>query len=276
LSEVQRDLPPEIATAPAPAPRPEVPKKRARINAMRFFLNQFDYEGKDPSVVYPADPLLVHRGRCSCTAAGTGGRSDLAVCVGNRHVHLRSHHLSGAAGGGGASGGRANSPPSCLAVGPCFGRPAARPAAPRRHEIGLLAASSRWPKCAVKERHHLPTDLQIRHISVEVDPVQAPQIERDLPVENLIDRYRCGHDRQPGPPTHALTSGSVSRRRAIGGDSVGPPPRHRPPATISSIPTTQLGGPRLASLDDRFLGRGGSRPPTGTVARERGRQPGRD
>ena len=29
-------------------------KKRARINAMRFFLNQFDYEDKDPSVVYPA------------------------------------------------------------------------------------------------------------------------------------------------------------------------------------------------------------------------------
>ena len=40
-------------------------KKRARINAMRFFLNQFDYEGKDPSVVYAADPLLVQRGRDS-------------------------------------------------------------------------------------------------------------------------------------------------------------------------------------------------------------------
>ena len=38
-------------------------KKRARINAMRFFLNQFDYDDKDASVVYPADPLLVRRGR---------------------------------------------------------------------------------------------------------------------------------------------------------------------------------------------------------------------
>jgi polyphosphate kinase 2 len=36
-------------------------KKRARINAMRFFLNQFDYENKDASVVYPPDPLIVHR-----------------------------------------------------------------------------------------------------------------------------------------------------------------------------------------------------------------------
>ncbi len=38
-------------------------KKRARINAMRAYLNQFDYEGKDTSVVYPPDPLIVRRGR---------------------------------------------------------------------------------------------------------------------------------------------------------------------------------------------------------------------
>ena len=40
-------------------------KKRARINAMRFFLNQFDYEDKDTSVVYDPDPLIVQRGRDS-------------------------------------------------------------------------------------------------------------------------------------------------------------------------------------------------------------------
>ena len=38
-------------------------KKRARINAMRHFLDQFDYEGKDPDVVGPADPQLVKRAR---------------------------------------------------------------------------------------------------------------------------------------------------------------------------------------------------------------------
>src|SRR6187200_2304351 len=36
-------------------------KKRARINAMRFFLNQFEYENKDTSVVHPPDPLIVQR-----------------------------------------------------------------------------------------------------------------------------------------------------------------------------------------------------------------------
>jgi hypothetical protein len=30
---------------------------------MRFFLNQFDYEGKDPEVVGRPDPLLVIRSK---------------------------------------------------------------------------------------------------------------------------------------------------------------------------------------------------------------------
>ena len=38
-------------------------KKRGRINAMRAFLNQFDYEGKDTSVVYPPDDLIVRRAK---------------------------------------------------------------------------------------------------------------------------------------------------------------------------------------------------------------------
>ncbi|HET9647641.1 MAG TPA: polyphosphate kinase 2 [Microlunatus sp.] len=38
-------------------------KKRARINAMRFFLSQFEYDDKDSSVVYDPDPKLVKRAR---------------------------------------------------------------------------------------------------------------------------------------------------------------------------------------------------------------------
>jgi len=38
-------------------------KKRGRINAMRYFLSQFEYAGKDHSVVGVPDPLLVMRGR---------------------------------------------------------------------------------------------------------------------------------------------------------------------------------------------------------------------
>ncbi|MBV7411603.1 polyphosphate kinase 2 [Dermabacteraceae bacterium TAE3-ERU27] len=38
-------------------------KKRARINAMRYFLSQFEYEGKNHEVVGQPDPLLVMRGK---------------------------------------------------------------------------------------------------------------------------------------------------------------------------------------------------------------------
>jgi len=38
-------------------------KKRARINAMRFFLDRFDYDGKDRQVVFPADTRIVQRGK---------------------------------------------------------------------------------------------------------------------------------------------------------------------------------------------------------------------
>ena len=37
-------------------------KKRARLNAMRYFLSQFQYDGKDRDVVGQPDPLLVKRG----------------------------------------------------------------------------------------------------------------------------------------------------------------------------------------------------------------------
>ena len=37
-------------------------KKRARVNAMRSFLSQFDYEGKNAAVVGPPDPKIVQRG----------------------------------------------------------------------------------------------------------------------------------------------------------------------------------------------------------------------
>lgn len=37
-------------------------KKRARINAMRYFLSRFEYDGKDHAVVGTPDPLIVQRG----------------------------------------------------------------------------------------------------------------------------------------------------------------------------------------------------------------------
>ena len=38
-------------------------RKRARINAMRHFLNRFDYDDKDTQVVFDPDPKIVRRGK---------------------------------------------------------------------------------------------------------------------------------------------------------------------------------------------------------------------
>jgi polyphosphate kinase len=38
-------------------------KKRGRVNALRAYLNQFEYAGRDDSVVYPADELIVRRAK---------------------------------------------------------------------------------------------------------------------------------------------------------------------------------------------------------------------
>jgi len=38
-------------------------KKRGRLNAMRAYLHQFDYDGKDPQVVYAPDPTIVARAK---------------------------------------------------------------------------------------------------------------------------------------------------------------------------------------------------------------------
>ena len=36
-------------------------KKRARVEAMRYLLNQFDYDDKDTELVHTHDPLIVGR-----------------------------------------------------------------------------------------------------------------------------------------------------------------------------------------------------------------------
>ncbi|GAB3816691.1 polyphosphate kinase 2 [Tessaracoccus terricola] len=46
-------------------------KKRARLNAMRLFLDTHDYEDKDASVIKATDPLIVQRGRRSRAVGGS-------------------------------------------------------------------------------------------------------------------------------------------------------------------------------------------------------------
>src|SRR5437899_6915281 len=45
------------------------------------------------------------------------------------------------------------------------------------------------------ERHDLPAHLQIRHVPVQVDPIQALHIQHHVPIEEIVDRHRS-HDPQ--------------------------------------------------------------------------------
>jgi hypothetical protein len=68
-----------------------------------------------------------------------------------------------------------------------------------------------------QETDDLPPDLQIRHIGIEVDPVQALQIQRHIPIENLIHRHRLGHapQRDRSTPARLATHLGGPRRSLI-------------------------------------------------------------
>ena len=58
--EIGRSVTPTISTV---MENPASDFLRARVNALRHFLHQFDYPEKDPQVVFAPDPKIVRRGK---------------------------------------------------------------------------------------------------------------------------------------------------------------------------------------------------------------------
>jgi hypothetical protein len=48
-----------------------------------------------------------------------------------------------------------------------------------------------------QEPDHLPAHLQVGDVDVEVDAIQALQVQPDMPVEQVIDIDRVGHGHTP-------------------------------------------------------------------------------
>ena len=98
------------------------------------------------------------------------------------------------------------------------------------------------------KRRHLPTHLQIRHIAVEIDPIQALHIQAHMPVEHIVHRHHRSHDCQPGRPSRSWPAPSLAATpRIIGGQArTASQPAANP--NDPTQPATHLGGPRLASL----------------------------
>ena len=57
------------------------------------------------------------------------------------------------------------------------------PELPEQHRRG-----KREPQVPGQERHHLRTGLQDRHVRVEIDPVQALDVQHHMPVEHVVHR----------------------------------------------------------------------------------------
>ena len=103
----------------------------------------------------------------------------------------------------------------------------AKEATARRNRCPILSNSAgegnRQAQVLGHERDHLPAGLQDRHIGVEVDPVQALDVQLHMPAENLIHRHHaCAHDtlrnhayaREDEPSRTRLTSSNHAARRS--------------------------------------------------------------
>ena len=96
----------------------------------------------------------------------------------------------------------------------------------------------REAKVLGQKRHHLPADLQIGHVRVQVEPVHAGEVERNMALEHVIDVHHAGHRTSlvaGGPALPARqphrARGNVGRRP---GGGACPPP--------ASIPDRDGGG----------------------------------
>jgi hypothetical protein len=51
------------------------------------------------------------------------------------------------------------------------------------------------------ERGHLPSDLQVRDIAVQIDPIQTLHIEQHVPIEQITDPQHLTHHHSVRPLT---------------------------------------------------------------------------
>ena len=76
-----------------------------------------------------------------------------------------------------------------LLVGEAIHRPTER----RPDLVEDRRGRDRIPQVRGQEADHLPADLQVRHIGVQVDPIQTLQVQHHMPVQDVIHGHRLDH-----------------------------------------------------------------------------------
>jgi hypothetical protein len=85
--------------------------------------------------------------------------------------------------------------PDLIRIGKRTHRPAEPVADPAHHH----RRGDREPARG-QELHHLTTDLQIRHIAVEINPIQTLDVQAHMPVQNICCRHHSlSHGTPPRP-----------------------------------------------------------------------------
>jgi len=116
---------------------------------------------------HPLD-LLSHPDRSDLRPAGRRGR-----------IQVRAHHVDVAVSGGQLD--------HRHVVGQREGLH--RPAEPVPDLLQTRRRRDRVPAMG-QELDHLPADLQLTEVTVQVDPVQAVHVQLHVPVQNLVDGHR--------------------------------------------------------------------------------------
>jgi len=109
-----------------------------------------------------------------------------------------------------------------------------RGAEPRADLLHQRWRGNRQAQVLRHERDHLPAGLQDRHIGVQVDPVQALDIQDRMTVENLARRHHtCAHARllarnprlehEPASHIRPASGGATARRSRVPEGKLGPP-----------------------------------------------------
>src|SRR5438445_12946992 len=104
----------------------------------------------------------------------------------------------------------------------------------------------------LQEPLHLRTDLQVRDIRVQIQPIDALDLQRDMAVEDITDVHNTRHAPQAvasgpalparNPRSHASTSGEAGR-----GACPLPPIRNRRTPGFRPTPPPYLPGGRVVA-----------------------------
>ena len=88
----------------------------------------------------------------------------------------------------------------------------------------------------VEELDHLPADLQLAEVAVQIQAVQALQIQSDLPIQHIVhrDRHRPGEPRRHGNLQHV----AYERRMRLPARK-----RHAEPGNLGGIRRSLSGQP---------------------------------